>query len=57
MDIRYTDQQIAALIEERKVLPDDWRTQLDKNNSLYIRPYNDLIVSCSWFMIKSGEIS
>ena len=36
MDIRYTDQQIAALIEERKVLPDDWRTQLDKNNSLYI---------------------
>ena len=57
MDIRYTDQQIAALIEERKVLPDDWRTQLDKNNSLYIRPYNDLIVSCSWFMIKSEEIS
>ena len=36
MDIKYTDQQIAALIEERKVLPDDWRTQLDKNNSLYI---------------------
>ena len=36
MDIRYTDQQIAALIEERKVLPDNWRIQLDKNDSLYI---------------------
>ncbi len=36
MDIKYTDQQIAELINERKVLPDDWRTQLDKNNSLYI---------------------
>lgn len=36
MDIKYTDQQIAELIDERKVLPDDWRTQLDKNNSLYI---------------------
>ena len=36
MDIKYTDQQIAALIKERKVLPDDWRDQLDKNNSLYI---------------------
>ena len=22
-----------------------------------IRPYNDLLVSCSWFMIKSEEIS
>ena len=36
MDIKYTDQQIAELINARKVLPDDWRTQLDKNNSLYI---------------------
>ena len=36
MDIKYTDQQIAALIKERKVLLDDWRDQLDKNNSLYI---------------------
>lgn len=36
MDIKYTDQQIAELINERKVLPDDWRTQLDKNNSLHI---------------------
>ena len=36
MDIKYTDQQIAELIDERKVLPGDWRTQLDKNNSLYI---------------------
>ena len=36
MDIKYTDQQIAELINERKVLPDDWRPQLDKNNSLYI---------------------
>ena len=36
MDIKYTDQQIAALIKERKVLPDNWRIQLDKNDSLYI---------------------
>ena len=36
MDIKYTDQQIAELINERKVLPDDWRTQLDKSDSLYI---------------------
>ena len=36
MEIKYTDQQIAELINERKVLPDDWRTQLDKNKSLYI---------------------
>ena len=36
MDIKYTDQQIAALIKERKVLPDDWRTQLNNSNSLYI---------------------
>ncbi len=36
MDIKYTDQQIAELIDERKVLPDNWRIQLDKNNSLYI---------------------
>jgi hypothetical protein len=36
MDIKYTDQQIAELINERKVLPDDWRIQLDKNDSLYI---------------------
>lgn len=36
MDIKYTDQQIAELINERKVLPDDWRTQLNNNNSLYI---------------------
>ncbi|MCY3550154.1 MAG: hypothetical protein OXH39_06815, partial [Candidatus Poribacteria bacterium] len=36
MDIKYTDQQIAALITERKVLPDDWRIQLNRSNSLYI---------------------
>ena len=36
MDIKYTDQQIAELITERKVLPDDWRIQLNKHNSLYI---------------------
>ena len=36
MDIKYTDQQIAELITERKVLPDDWRIQLNRNNSLYI---------------------
>ena len=35
-EIKYTDQQIAALIKERKVLPDNWRIQLDKNDSLYI---------------------
>ena len=31
MDIIYTDQQITELINEGKVLPDDWRTQLNKN--------------------------
>ena len=36
MDIKYTDQQIAELINERKVFPDDWRIQLNRNNSLYI---------------------
>ena len=36
MDIKYTDQQIAELINERKVLPDNWRTQLNKDSSLYI---------------------
>ncbi len=36
MDIKYTDQQIAALINERKILPDDWRIQLNKDSSLYI---------------------
>ena len=36
MDIKYTDQQIVELITERKVLPDNWRTQLNKHNSLYI---------------------
>ena len=37
------------------------RTQIEKNLSVLaenaIRPYNDLLVSCSWFMIKSEEIS
>ena len=36
MDIKYTDQQITELINEHKVLPDDWRPQLNNNNSLYI---------------------
>ena len=36
MDISYTDEQIAELISERKVLPDNWRSQLDKDNSLPI---------------------
>ena len=36
MDIKYTDQQIAELINEPKVLPDDWRIQLNRNNDLYI---------------------
>ena len=30
---------------------------MKKTHLLYIRPYNDLLVSCSWFMIKSEEIS
>ena len=40
MDIKYTDQQIAELITERKVLPDDWRIQVNKNNSLYVTGEN-----------------
>ncbi len=36
MEIKYTDQEITELINERKVLPDNWRIQLNKNNSLYI---------------------
>lgn len=34
MDITYTDEQIAELISERKVLPGNWRSQLDKDSSL-----------------------
>ena len=34
MDIIYTDEQIAELIRERKVLPDNWRAQLAKDKSL-----------------------
>ena len=36
MDIKYADQQITELMTERKVLPDDWRIQLNRNDNLYI---------------------
>ena len=36
MEITYTDQEIAELIQERKILPDDWRTQLYQNESLIV---------------------
>ena len=34
MDIKYTDQQIAELITERKLLPDDWRIQLNRSTGI-----------------------
>lgn len=34
MDVTYPDEQITELINERKVLPDNWRLQLEKDNSL-----------------------
>ena len=34
MEIIYSDQEIAELIQERKELPDDWRNLLHKNGSL-----------------------
>ncbi len=40
MNIKYTDQQIVDLINEPKVLPDDWRARLCKENSLYIMGEN-----------------
>jgi hypothetical protein len=36
MEIIYTDQEIAELIQERKILPGDWRTQLYQNESLIV---------------------
>ena len=33
MDVKYTDQQIVELITECKVLPDDWRIQLNEGVS------------------------
>lgn len=41
MDIIYTDEQITELIGEHKVLPDNWRSQLDKDKSLPLIGDND----------------
>ena len=43
MEITYTDQEIAELIEERKMLPDNWLNQLyknDKNGSVVVNGDN-----------------
>ena len=34
MEITYLDKEIAELIKERKVLPDDWREQIYKEGTL-----------------------
>lgn len=34
--ITYNNQEITELINERKVLPDNWRKELDKNSELYL---------------------
>lgn len=34
MEIIYTDQEIAELIQERKVLPDDWREKIYRKRTL-----------------------
>ena len=47
--------KLTALILHTKYI---YGIQYDESAHWIInRPYNDLIVSCSWFMIKSGEIS
>ena len=37
MAIAYTDEEIVKLIEERKVLPNDWRDQLDRKRKLLVK--------------------
>jgi hypothetical protein len=33
-EVKYLDREIAALMKERKILPDDWRTRLYRTGSL-----------------------
>ncbi len=35
-EITYSDQEIAEFMEERKILPDDWRDQLYKKGDLVV---------------------
>ena len=35
-EITYSDQEITEFINERKKLPDNWRSELDSNRELYI---------------------
>ena len=36
MEVTYSDIEIAELMQERKILPDNWRTQLYQNESLIV---------------------
>ena len=36
MAVTYSDEEIEELIQERKVLPNDWRNQLDRRRKLLV---------------------
>ena len=36
-EVKYSDREIAALIKERKILPNDWRTQLHRTGSIDVK--------------------
>ena len=40
MAIAYSDQEIKEFMQERKVLPNDWRNQLYKNEELFVKGKN-----------------
>ena len=40
MEITYSDEEIAVLIQERKVLPNDWRNELYKEEKLVVNGNN-----------------
>ena len=50
MEITYKYHKIEELIQERKVLPDDWRSQLNKNRELSVKGENG-----SMFLIKTRQ--
>ena len=41
MEITYSDSEIATLIQERKVLPNDWHYQLAKNGTVSVDGDNE----------------
>ena len=40
MAIAYSDQEIKEFMQERKILPNDWRNQLYKNEELFVKGKN-----------------